>query len=459
MGIVVSSNSGPDDDVASPRAEPHAGVGDIVAASAGGVGTSRNDVEASTSSVTNGARVDNPALCQNLLDHITPPGYLVALHNQSNASFLDSFNINSAQHTCMLYELRLRYEHEIMTREKFQKKFTDNYVVVQQRDVEIAALKTRLEKAEGEAAEVVALRSRVSELEGGMAVKSEEVNTLSKQNTKLLSKVSAFESERGELNRHIIKLGGDCERLRNEVVGVAKLIEEFKSFQDAAERQFSERAGELDARIADVRRDMDNDLYPHMLTAIAGRRWVVGHGFRLAVHKCARSVECHSALGKVISLAINKGIQEGLEAEVVHGKAGRSFPQIEAYDPEIETKYVVAVSKFENVSFPLLDELEGFKDSPLALIMSALTLKDDHGDTNTTPEFLYCEEGVCPPLSFTLGGDSSFVPPHGSSLGVTNYQVSTLVLSGDGGSATQSPVVPAHDDLFDTSVLDGSGGV
>ncbi|GKB96775.1 hypothetical protein Tco_0982912, partial [Tanacetum coccineum] len=36
--------------------------------------------------------------------------------------------------------------------------------------------------------------------------------------------------------------------------------------------------------------------------------------------------------------------------------------------------------------------------------------------------------------------------------------VSTLVLSSDGGYANQPPVVQPHDDLFDTSVLEGSGG-
>ncbi|GKD14414.1 hypothetical protein Tco_1198821, partial [Tanacetum coccineum] len=69
--------------------EPHAEVGVIVAASARGIGASGNNVEAFTS-------VDNPALCQNLLDHVTPSGYWAALHNQSNYGFLDSFNINSA---------------------------------------------------------------------------------------------------------------------------------------------------------------------------------------------------------------------------------------------------------------------------------------------------------------------------------------------------------------------------
>ncbi|GKG52288.1 hypothetical protein Tco_0547163, partial [Tanacetum coccineum] len=59
------------------------------------------------------------------------------------------------------------------------------------------------------------------------------------------------------------------------------------------------------------------------------------HSFRLAVYKCASSVKCHSALGKVILMAINKGIQQGLEAGVVHGKTGRSLTQIEAYNPEI----------------------------------------------------------------------------------------------------------------------------
>ncbi|GJS13206.1 hypothetical protein Tco_0407678 [Tanacetum coccineum] len=457
MGIVMSSCSGPDDEAAAPRVE------DIVADSA-------------KEGVTNGARVDNPALCRNLLDHITPPGYWALLRNLSPDAFLDGFNINSAQHTCMVFELRLRYEHEIMTREKFQKKFTDTCAVVQQRDAKIAALRTRLEKAECDAAEVVSLRGHVSELEAGVAVKSHEVDTLGTQNAELSSKVSALESERGELKRHVIKLGGDCERLRKEAVGEAKLREEFKSFQHAEARCFEQKSAELDARKADVRRDMDNDLYPHMFTAIVGRRWLLSHGVRLAVMKCAQSTECQSALGKVITLSVNKGIQEGLEAGIEHGRSGRTLAQVEAYNPGVKDDFVSAVTDFENVSFSLLDELELLKDSPLASIMSALVLKDAQGNVVSTPELqrfqpsldqvtvsIYSESGsvsgevllseviptvraaaerrgLCPP---PLAGASGSVPPPGSSLGV-------------GGSATQPPIVQTHDDLFDTSVLDGA---
>ncbi|GKF00322.1 hypothetical protein Tco_0023672 [Tanacetum coccineum] len=105
--------------------------------------------------VTNNARIDNSTTCRNFLDHVTPPGYWAALRNQGDAGFLDAFNINFAQHICMASELRLRYEHEIMTREKFKRKFTDSATVVQQRDAEVADLRAKLEKAKGEAAKML----------------------------------------------------------------------------------------------------------------------------------------------------------------------------------------------------------------------------------------------------------------------------------------------------------------
>ncbi|GKB12694.1 hypothetical protein Tco_0846617 [Tanacetum coccineum] len=306
------------------------------------------------------------------------------------------------------------------------------------------------------------------------AVKVGELATLRTENVGLVEKVSALESE------------GDG--LKNQVVGEGKMREEFALQQDAAERRFAERASELDARIVDVRRDMDNDLYPYMLTVIAGRRWVIGHGLCLAVYKCAPSVECRSAMGKVISMAINKGIQQGLKAGVVHGKAGRSLAQLEAYDPEVERKYVAAVSEFENISFLLLDELRETLKKGMALLLdlSTLVLKDDQGNVDAAPEFAHFQpfldqvsvpvysdsgfvdhemllseaipfvrrsterRGLCP---LPPAGTSGSVPPPGSSLNVTDYQV----LFYDGGLAVQPPVAQAHDDLFDTSVLDDAG--
>ncbi|GJT49622.1 hypothetical protein Tco_0975779 [Tanacetum coccineum] len=154
--------------------------------------------------------------------------------------------------------------------------------------------------------------------------------------------------------------------------------------QDEETRPFEERSTELDARIAELNHDIDAELYPHMLTAVAGRRWVIGHGFHLAVMKCAQSIECRAALGKVISMAMNKGIQEGLEEGIEHGKAGRSLAEIDAYDSRVGAAYVAAVNEFENVSFTLLEQLEALKDSPLELLMSASTVEGDYDDEDPT---------------------------------------------------------------------------
>ncbi|GJY68220.1 hypothetical protein Tco_0471202 [Tanacetum coccineum] len=200
-----------------------------------------------------------------------------------------------------------------------------------------------METTEKEFAELGGLRGRVSQLEDEVVAKSEEITSLNRHNAELLRV--------------------DCENLRSEIDGEAKLREEFASLQDAAARRFEEQSAKLDARIADIKRDMDTDLYPHMLTAIAGRRWVLGHGIHLVVMKCAQYSECRSAMGKVISLA-----------------------QVEAYDLDVENKYMAAVSDFKNVSFSLFEELEALKDSPLALSMPALTMEGDADSTRMLRE-------------------------------------------------------------------------
>nr|GEW61670.1 ubiquitin receptor RAD23d-like [Tanacetum cinerariifolium] len=291
--------------------------------------------------VVSNDRLASPFTCRNLLDHVTP-GYWAALPSQHDATFLDAVNVNLVQHVYMVSELRLRYEHEIMIRENFEKKFTDGAAIIQQRDAEIVDLNTLLERSEANVAEVIELHKRVSDLEATVSVKVGELDNLRTENVSLVEKVSALELE--------------CD----------------------------ERASELDARIADVRRDMYNDLYPHMLTAIAGRRWVVRHGFRLA---------------------------QGLEAGVVHGKAGRSLAQLEAYDPEVEGKYVVAVPIYSN---------SGSVDHEMLLSEAILSV---HHSAK--------RRGLCPPSSSALGGAFSSAPPHDSSLGVADYQVSTLARIGD----------------------------
>ncbi|GKG12910.1 hypothetical protein Tco_0349870, partial [Tanacetum coccineum] len=62
----------------------------------------------------------------------------------------------------------------------------------------------------------------------------------------------------------------------------------------------------MDAHLDKLSVDFDENLYPHMLTAIAGHRWVIGHGLRLAVMKCAESLEIRWTFADVLSTGLAK---------------------------------------------------------------------------------------------------------------------------------------------------------
>ncbi|GKB94549.1 hypothetical protein Tco_0980686 [Tanacetum coccineum] len=84
------------------------------------------------------------------------------------------------------------------------------------------------------------------------------------------------------------------------------------------------RYAKMDARLDALSIDFDEELYPHMLTAIAGRRWVIRHGLRLA--------------------------------------AGRDLADVEAYDPEANNKLVKALQDLKDLKYPMIDQLEKLKD-------------------------------------------------------------------------------------------------
>nr|GEX52827.1 hypothetical protein [Tanacetum cinerariifolium] len=116
----------------------------------------------------------------------------------------------------------------------------------------------------------------------------------------------------------------------------------------------------------------DLQIYPHMLTAIACRRWVIGRGLRLAVMKCGESLELRQAFVDAVSAGIAKGLSEGLRHGLEHGQAQRSLESIEAYDPEAKAKFVAALQALKDLKYPLVDQLEGLRNAPMDVIMVAL---------------------------------------------------------------------------------------
>nr|GEX07930.1 hypothetical protein [Tanacetum cinerariifolium] len=266
-------------------------------------------------------------------------------------------------------ELRLRFEQKAKLLKKFVAQVARQDKRIQARENKIKNLETLLEAetdmkkvGEGKSAELS------KELENLRALFSD----LQVSNNCLSQQVSALQAQVGE------------EKLK-------AAFEEFKQYED---NRVEQRCTEMDARIDALSIDFDEELYPHMLTAIAGRRWVIGYGLRLAVMKCGESTELRQAFADVVSAGIAKGMSEGLKHGVEHRKANLSFEAIEAYDPEAEAKYIAALHALKDLKYPIVDQLKSLKDAPMDVIMASLHLESDTGDD--APQWIH---ELCPSSS------------------------------------------------------------
>nr|GEW45366.1 hypothetical protein [Tanacetum cinerariifolium] len=266
--------------------------------------------------MTNGYLLDAPEACQDLVDHIVPPGYFSELRHLHNDDFLKQYNINLARQVAMGSQLRLRFEQEAKLLKKSEAQVARRDKRIQARENEIKNLETLL-----------------------------EAETDMKKTTKGKS----------------AELGKELENLR-------------ALFSDL------QRCAEMDARLDALSIDFDEELYSHMLTAIVSRRWVIGHGLRLVVMKCGESTELRQVFADVVSARIAKGMSEGLKYGVEHGKANLSLEAIEAYDLEAEAKYITALHALKDLQYPMVDQLESLNDAPIDVIMASLHLESDTGD-------------------------------------------------------------------------------
>ncbi|GKF19002.1 hypothetical protein Tco_0067640, partial [Tanacetum coccineum] len=72
--------------------------------------------------------------------------------------------------------------------------------------------------------------------------------------------------------------------------------------------EFRQRVeGQLEKQEEKLRKlsiEYDEELYPHMLSAIAERRWLISHGLRLASMSTLESQEAKQSFGDVVKCAL-----------------------------------------------------------------------------------------------------------------------------------------------------------
>nr|GEU71765.1 kinase-like domain,concanavalin A-like lectin/glucanase domain protein [Tanacetum cinerariifolium] len=306
--------------------------------------------------VTNDCRLDAPEACQDLVDHIAPPGYFSEPRHLHNDDFLKQYNVNLARQVAMGSQLRLRFEQEAKLLKKSVAQVARRDKRIQVRENEIKNLETLVEA-----------ETDMKKTAEGKSVE------LSKDLKNLRVLFSDLQVSNDRLSQQV-------STLQAQVTGEEKLKAAFEEFKQYEDNRVEKRCTEMDARLDALSIDFDEELYPHILTAIAGRRWVIGHGLRLAVMKCGESTELRQVFADVVSAWIAKGMSEGLKYGVEHGKANLSLEAIEAYDPEAEAKYITALHALKDLKYPIVDQLESLKDAPMDVIMASLHLDSDTGE-------------------------------------------------------------------------------
>nr|GEX93650.1 hypothetical protein [Tanacetum cinerariifolium] len=210
---------------------------------------------------------------------------------------------------------------------------------------------------------------------------------LARQVARRDQRIQARESEIKNLEALLETEAGMKRVAEEKSVGLSQKLERMRAqFSELQDQLVVQRCAKINARLDALSIDFDEELYPHMLTAITSRRWVMGHGLRHAMMKCAESLEMRQAFADVVSARVAKGMSEGLKHGVEHGHAQLTVESLEAYDPEAETKFAAALQSLKNLKYPLLDQLKGLKDAPMDVIMAALYLESDtRGDA---PQFI-----------------------------------------------------------------------
>ncbi|GKE78573.1 hypothetical protein Tco_1544693, partial [Tanacetum coccineum] len=261
--------------------------------------------------VTNDCRLDTSKACQEVVDHSVPLGYFVELRHLPNSEFLGQYNMNLARQVVQGSQLRLRFKQEARLLKKATEKIARRNQRIQAREDEINKLNQEVKSLRVAEKEVHGLRNQTQNLE-----------------TLLEAEVST---------------------LQTQVTGEVRIKAAFEEFKRSEDKKVEQRCAEMDARLDVLSIDFDEELYPHMLTAIAGRRWIIGHGLRLAVLKYAESLELRHAFPNVVSVGIAKGYCDGLKYAMEQGKVELDLESIEAYDPEAKDKFVATMQVLKDL--------------------------------------------------------------------------------------------------------------
>ncbi|GKD04066.1 hypothetical protein Tco_1179040, partial [Tanacetum coccineum] len=262
--------------------------------------------------VTNDSVLDDPYVCRDLTDCLAPPALFSQLRAMDYDQLYTEFNVGAA------WQIQA--------------------ALLSEKDAEIADLKSLLSLKETKAAKAIRLCGQLSVVEVVDAAKGSKLKGLKEKNL-------ALEEEKNVLSVKITTLESVTAAKETELASVstqvAKLTSDLSGFQMLRD--------ELGSKVASLESEMDS---------LADQRSSLESAFELFKGRMeAMQDKQATALGEAIGSTINKGMQDGLNAWIDHGKARRDLSVIKAHDPSAKAKYVDAVNALCTMDFSLLSVL------------------------------------------------------------------------------------------------------
>ncbi|GJU87453.1 hypothetical protein Tco_1294999 [Tanacetum coccineum] len=338
--------------------------------------------------VTNDYVLDDPYVCHDMTDRLAPPALFTQLRAMDYDHLYSEFNVGATWQLCLGAEVRMRAKHTLERKGELEDKCVKQTTLLLEKDAEIAHLKSLLSLKEVEAAEAISLRCQLSGVEAADVAKSTELRDLKEKNFALEGERNVFSERlsRDELDLKVASLESERDYLATQKSSLESAFglfkEQVEKMQDEQMRVLSDRVATIDSDLVEMVLHIDVEFYPHYLTVIAGRRWVLSRGLKLMLAKCLSSPEYLSTMGKAIGHAIDKGMQGGLAAGIEHGRAGRIITDVVAFNPSAKSDYVAAINALQGVSFSLLAQLEANKDASMADVMDLLCLEGHATETS-----------------------------------------------------------------------------
>nr|GEX56118.1 hypothetical protein [Tanacetum cinerariifolium] len=269
--------------------------------------------------------------------------------NVTNGSCLDDGGV-CREMMSLSAEVRMRAEYNIRERRRLNSVVEEKDALLKAKDEEIGSLKAQL-------SEVAALKERNNLLDikkSGLDVKV----------TDLAASVKVREQEVADLD------------VVEKVTSYENYLSQLEKFQDDRMREMNDKFDKLDTDLVKMALHLEERFYPHLLTTISERRWLLTRGLELAIAKCLNSTEYLSTLGAAIGKAVEKGMQDELSAGITHGAKGMILTDVAAYNPSAEVDYLSALQRLQSVNFSLITELKSNKDASIDTTMNLLRLED-----------------------------------------------------------------------------------